>query len=448
MRTIAELNALKTELAKMSVEEVVTLLNQLAPTERVLTFRLLEKNKALEVFEAMDSYEQTQLVQAMDDPQLLELLRQIDPESQARLLGELPAMVISRLLQELPEEARERVSLVLGFPEGSAGRLMDPAYLALPSTSTVKDTLLAVRNSTLEPEDLEVVFTLGPGRLYEGYVRLPRLIKAPLNQPIIQLAEEEAIWVSAYASEEEVVERFLERRLNLLPVVDREGRLLGVIHANRILPLMQAREAGRMVRFGGAAINLTGGADIDMIEDPLPRLYLGRVVWLVILTIFGVFTSAFVAAQEQILEAAIVLAAFIAPIIDMGGNTGSQTATLVIRAMALGQVHPRLRDFMRLVARDFPVALGLGISIGLLEAILAVFTKSVSLQILLVVGLSMLIVTVLGSLIGISLPFLAKRLGADPAVLSAPFITSIMDFLGVLVYFGLAYLFLRNLLPS
>ncbi|MCS6950633.1 MAG: magnesium transporter, partial [bacterium] len=139
----------------------------------------------------------------------------------------------------------------------------------------------------------------------------------------------------------------------------------------------------------------------------------------------------------------IVLAAFIAPIIDMGGNTGSQTATLVIRAMALGQLRSAWRDFLRVVKRDVPVAIGLGVTIALLEAILAYLSKGVGMTVLLIVGLSMLTVTALGSLIGIALPFVARRLGADPATLSSPVITSIMDLLGVMVYFGYAYLFLK-----
>lgn len=188
------------------------------------------------------------------------------------------------------------------------------------------------------------------------------------------------------------------------------------------------------------------GPDIDVVSTPLRRIFTARVFWLIVLTLFGVATSTFVAQQEEILAEAIVLAAFIAPIIDMGGNTGSQASTLVIRAMALGRVQLRLRDFLFILKRDFPVAVAMGLIIGVLEAVLAFLSKGVGADILLVVGLAMLAVTITGSLIGVGLPFIARRLGLDPATLSGPTITSIMDLLGIMIYFGLAYVFLGHLL--
>ncbi|WP_198669009.1 magnesium transporter [Elioraea thermophila] len=156
-------------------------------------------------------------------------------------------------------------------------------------------------------------------------------------------------------------------------------------------------------------------------------------------------TSHFVTAQEELLDKAIVLAAFIAPIIDMGGNTGSQTATMVIRAMALGQVALRWRDFFTVLKRDLPVAVALGVSIAVLEAVLAWTTKGIGWDVVAVVGLSMLACTVLGSLFGILLPFAARAIRQDPATLSSPVITSVMDLVGVFIYFGIAWAFLGHL---
>lgn len=449
LRQLLECNdlvALKAVLSEVPVEELVARLRELHGRERAVAFRLLEKEKALEVFEAFDRFEQSELIRALEDPQIVTLLSSLDTDDQTQLLNELPAKVVKRIIRELPEEARERVSVVLGFSEGSSGRLLDPDYLALPQDTTVATALEQVRNAPLAPEDLEVVFALGPGRTYEGYVPLSRLVKAEADQPIQSLAEGKQTFVPAYASEEEAIHLFLAKRLNLLPVVDSEGRLLGVIHAERALARLQEQETARVTRFGGMLTLPPNRGDVDLLRDPLRRIYSARVIWLILLTIFGVVTSTFVAAQEEILQAAIVLAAFVAPIIDMGGNTGSQTATLVIRSMALGHVRPRIRDFLSVLRRDIPVAVSLGISIAGLEAILAYFSKGVGLDILLVVGLAMAAVTIVGSIVGILLPFIAKRLGADPATLSAPFITSIMDLTGVLIYFGLAYVFLGHLL--
>ncbi|WP_079214054.1 magnesium transporter [Ventosimonas gracilis] len=193
-----------------------------------------------------------------------------------------------------------------------------------------------------------------------------------------------------------------------------------------------------VVQFGGNA-PIGGGPDLSFRTSTFMRLFGTRAFWLSILTVFGIVTSTFVAAQEEMLSEIIILAAFIAPIIDAGGNTGSQSATLIIRSMALGEVNLRWRDLWFVVRRELSVVLALGTVIGALEIVLAFFSKGVGGTVLLVVGLSMGLCMILGGLIGALLPFAAKRIGADPATLSAPLVTSIMDLLGVLVYFGLAY---------
>jgi len=184
--------------------------------------------------------------------------------------------------------------------------------------------------------------------------------------------------------------------------------------------------------------------DLDAKLSPLRSLFLNRALWLVLLTLFGIVTSTLVAAQEEILTSALVLAAFLAPIIDMGGNTGSQAATLVIRSMAVDTVRATWRDVWAIVRRELLVAACLGATVAVLEVVLAYFVKSVSLDIMVIVGATMLIVTVVGGLLGAVLPFAARALRIDPATLSAPLITSIMDLVGVTIYFAIAALVLSD----
>jgi magnesium transporter len=336
------------------------------------------------------------------------------------------------------------MSLLLGYPEGSAGRVMNPNYLALPADTPAHEALQRLRESPLDPEYLEMVLVLGEGRQYLGYVTVAQLLKAPPDAPLKMLISDAPVAVSAYDSQDKVAEMFARRQYPLIAVVDREGRLIGAIDAERGLELVEESEAQRLTVFGGTVA--VSGPDVDIVQSPLLRIFKARVFWLIVLTFFGVITSTFVAQQEELLSRAIVLAAFIAPIIDMGGNTGSQSATLVIRAMALGQV--RLRDFLFILKRDVPVALAMGVTIGVLEAILAYFSKGIGGSVLLVVGLAMLTVTIVGSLIGVGLPFVARRLGFDPATLSGPVITSVMDLSGVMIYFGYAYWFLSDLIKQ
>lgn len=443
---LAEKNfeGVKVALSQAHPSVIVECLREMPPSQQALVFRLLEKQRALDVFERLDRWEQTQLVRAMEDPDLVQLIEAIEPDARVRLLEELPAKVVKRILLELSGETLASISVLLGYPDDSAGRMMNPKYLALPEQTPASVALQQVRQSPLDPEHLEVVFVLGEGRLYRGYVTLARLLKAAPDTPLSNLLEGEAVAVSAYDSKEQVAELFMRHQYPLVAVVDREGRLVGAIDAERGLELVEEIEAQRLTVFGGTVS--MGGPDIDVVNTPLVRIFKARVFWLIVLTIFGVVTSTFVAQQEELLSKAIVLAAFIAPIIDMGGNTGSQSATLVIRAMALGQVRLRLRDFAFILKRDIPVAIAMGVAIGVLEAILAYFSKGVGFDVLMVVGLAMLTVTMVGSLVGVALPFVARRLGFDPATLSGPVITSVMDLLGVMIYFGFAYHFLRDLL--
>jgi magnesium transporter len=440
------LDGLKALLREAKVDAVVQCLRELSPQEQALLFRLLDKERALQVFESLARSEQSDLVRAMDDPDLIRLVESMEPDERVELFEELPAKVAKRVLLEVSPEVRQSMSLLLGYPEGSAGRVMNPNYLALPADTPAHEALQRLRESPLDPEYLEMVLVLGEGRQYLGYVTATQLLKAPPGAPLKMLLSDAPVAVSAYDSQDKVAEMFARRQYPLIAVVDREGRLVGAIDAERGLELVEESEAQRLTVFGGTVA--IGGPDVDIVQSPLIRIFKARIFWLIVLTFFGVITSTFVAQQEELLSRAIVLAAFIAPIIDMGGNTGSQSATLVIRAMALGQVRLRLRDFLFILKRDVPVALAMGVSIGVLEAILAYFSKGIGGSVLLVVGLAMLTVTIVGSLIGVGLPFAARRLGFDPATLSGPVITSIMDLSGVMIYFGYAYWFLSDLIKQ
>ena len=238
----------------------------------------------------------------------------------------------------------------------------------------------------------------------------------------------------------------MPQALLALPVINGGEKMVGIVTVDDAMDIEKQEDATQLARFGGTVT--TDGTDLDLLESPFRKMFSVRVFWLVLLTLFGVVTSTFVAAQEEILSQVIVLAAFIAPIVDMGGNAGSQSATLVIRAMALGDVSLRWQDVWRVVRRELPVAAALGLVVAAMETVLAWFSKGIDLDVLLVVGLSMLVCTVLGGIIGVLLPFVARRIGTDPATLSSPLITSIMDLVGVFIYFAFAYAFLGDLLQQ
>ncbi|MFN7171350.1 MAG: magnesium transporter [Fimbriimonadaceae bacterium] len=441
----SKLERVRGEIQRLGTWDAIDLIRQMTPSEALVLLRLLGKDTALEVFESLNPSEQAELVESLEPGEVNDMLNQLDPAEVVDVLDELPAKVVKRITKALPSGTMSEVSQLLGYPDGSAGRDLNPRYLAVLEGTIASEALKLVQESVLDAEDLEVVFVIGPSREYRGYVPLATLFRASSGTRIENLLDDSAPAVVATDPIRNVTQMFKKYGFALVPVVDKEHRLLGSIRAEEAIELVDEEAAKRLVQFGGA---LQTGPDIDLKHSTLTKIYSARVIWLAILTVFGVVTSTFVANQEEMLSAVIVLAAFIAPIVDMGGNTGSQSATLVIRGLALGQFKLNWSGFWFVFKRDLFVAAALAVTIGILEMILAYFSKGIGWDILMVVGITMFAVTILGSLIGVALPFIARRFGADPATLSAPAITSIMDLLGVLIYFAMAGFFLSHYLAQ
>jgi magnesium transporter len=332
----------------------------------------------------------------------------------------------------------------ISYPAGTAGAIAVPRYASVAAELTAADALNTLRAAAPSSATIDVIYVIDPGAQLIGTVSLCELVMAPPSTQVAALMHPKPVAVHGEAPAHDAVDLIRRHDLLAIPVVSADRRLLGIVTVDDAMAIDLIHEGRRLTRFGGTA--LLGNADLSLRTSSFASMFRQRVFWLAILTVFGILTSTFVAHQEEILTEVLILAAFIAPIVDMGGNTGSQSATLVIRAMALGELKLRWRDVWFVIKREIPLALALGLCIAVLEAILAYFSKDVSGNVLLVVGLSMLCCTMLGGIIGGLLPFAARRIGTDPATLSSPMITSIMDLVGVFIYFGFAYVFLGDLL--
>jgi len=329
-----------------------------------------------------------------------------------------------------------------GGPEQAIGSANLSGFVAITACMTVAEALAHLRASAPTEASVRVLYVLDAERRLQGTLSLRDLVMALPLTLIASLLRRDPVFVRASWPRAQAAAIIRRYDLLAVPVIDGDERMVGIITVDEAMDIDRQQDADQLARFGGVSVD--GGADLDVMSTPLRRMFGVRVFWLAVLTFFGIVTSTFVAAQEELLSQVIVLAAFIAPIVDMGGNTGSQSATLVIRGMALGELAPGWRHVGFVVRRELPVAAALGITIALLEAVLAYFSKGVGIDVLLVVGLSMLVCTALGGVIGALLPFAARRIGADPATLSSPMITSVMDLLGVFVYFGFAWLLLGD----
>ncbi len=387
---------------------------------------------------------QDHLLAAMLPAAKVQVFEHMPSDDRADLYNRLGERARRSLLPALAKMERDDILAMAAYPEGTAGAVATSDYAWVRPEMQVADAMAHLRATALDKETVNMVFVLDPDNALRGTVSLRDLVLADAATPVRAIMHADPVRADAGLPDLQAAELIRRYDLLALPVTHASGRMLGIVTVDDAMDIEKAQDATQLARFGGTVS--AHGNDLDVRTTPLKQMFRVRVFWLAILTGFGILTSTFVAAQEELLSQVIVLAAFIAPIVDMGGNTGSQSATLVIRSMALGEVKPGWRDVWFVIRRELPVAAALGISIAVLEAILAWFSKGVGMDVLLVVGSSMLVCTALGGVIGALLPFAARRIGADPATLSSPMITSVMDLLGVFIYFGFAYLFLGDLL--
>lgn len=404
----------------------------------------LKAGTLAEVFVYFSEERQSRLLRELPRETVVSLFEGMAADERVDLFHDLDDSARQRLLPALARGEREDILRLAAYAEGSVGSVTTSDYVSVLPDMSVAQALAHVRATAAEKETIYVIYVQDKEGHLCGTLSLRELLLADDALTIRSIMRRDPVFARAqwpWSKASELIGRY---DLLALPVINGGEKMVGIVTVDDAMDIEKQEDATQLARFGGTVT--TDGTDLDILESPFRKMFSVRVFWLVLLTLFGVVTSTFVAAQEEILSQVIVLAAFIAPIVDMGGNAGSQSATLVIRAMALGDVGLRWQDVWRVVRRELPVAAALGLVVAGMETVLAWFSKGIGLDVLLVVALSMLACTVLGGIIGVLLPFVARRIGTDPATLSSPLITSIMDLVGVFIYFAFAYAFLGDLL--
>jgi magnesium transporter len=424
-----DLDAIDRWLDEHGALDVADELARLEPSERAVVFRLLAKDRALAVFEALDPIHQQQLLDALADESVNELFLGIDPDDRARLTDEMPAKVANRLLAGLPETARKNTNILLGYPEESVGRIMSPQNVSLRASLTAADALTKVRRAGLRSREVLVLPVTDDQRRLVGVVDLPDVVTAASGTRIDQLIRPETYSVRVDDDQEVGARLMQEADLVALPVLDTESRLVGVLTVDDAMEILEQEETEDISRAGGAE-PLT----VPYMEATVLQLARKRATWLLVLILAAVATVNVLGVFEDTLEEVLALALFIPLLIDTGGNSGSQAATVVIRAMAVGEV--RFSDLPRVLKREVVVGLLLGLMLGVVA--IPIVWAFFGIQFALVIGSTLFVICTWASFSGGLLPIVAKRIGIDPAVVSAPLITTLVDATGLITYFLLA----------
>jgi magnesium transporter len=418
----------------------------LEPELQVRILRLLRPSLAAETFEYLDLETQLSVLGALNEAESATILNEMAPDDRTALLAELSRDQAERLIALLDPDQREVARTLLTYGEGSIGRLMTPDYVAVRKEWTVRHVLDHVRTHGRDSETLNVIYVIDDGNRLVDDLRIREVLLSPLSTLVANICDNRCVSLSASDDRKSAVEVFRKYDRTALPVVDRHGRLVGIVTLDDVIDVAE-EEATRVIqKFGGLE-----ALDEPYMSTPLLEMIRKRASWLVILFVGEMLTATAMGFFEKEISRAVVLALFVPLIISSGGNSGSQAATLIIRALALGEV--KLRDWFLVMRREIFSGILLGLILGGIGFLRIAVWSSVSniygehwLLVGITVALSLLGIVLWGTLTGSMLPFLLKRLGQDPATSSAPFVATLVDVTGLIIYFSVAMVILRGTL--
>ena len=429
------------KLEEMAVQDIADAMGEVEGDERLLILRALPAERRTDTFSYLSQSLQREVIDALEQDEARRLLQEMVPDDRTAFLENLEPEDLEGFLKLLsPEDLKQSLKL-LGYPEESIGRLMTPRFVSVRPSWTVARALDHIRHEAHRGETINFVFVTDVrGRLLDA-VKLKDFILARQDAKVESLMDQEFYSIQAAADREEGVQVIQRYDINTLAVTDKTGVLLGIVTVDDIMDVAEQETTEDFHKLGG-----TGSLNISLREASPGFLYRKRIGWLMILVLVNLVSGLSIALFEDAIEAVIALVFFLPLIIASSGNAGSQSATLMVRALATGDVE--MKDWMGMWGKEFSVALGLGITMGLAVSLIGVWRggPELGLQLAMIVGLAMLAVVIMGAMIGVLLPFILQRLNMDPATASTPLITSVADVLGILIYFSIASAILT--LPS
>ena len=421
---------LRSQLSGLDSLNVAEIIEELDPGEDILVFRLLSSTQGKESFQLISHDKQEEIIEgiARYTNKLSSLLNDLDPDDRTAFFEELPGQVSQRLIQLLSPEERSIALKLLGYPEESIVRLMTPEFVAVKVHFTVAQTLDHIRKFGRNSETLNVIYIVDDNWKLIDDIKIREIILADPDQPLSEMLDQRFVSLNAYDDQETAIRVFKDHDRVALPVTDSDGVLLGIVTFDDIMDIEEEEATEDFHKFGAFQ-----NAIINPLKAKATFLYQKRILWLTILVFMNIFAGAAISNFEHVIQSMVSLMFFLPLLIGSGGNAGSQSATLMIRSLAVGDVE--VSDWLKLIGKEFLVSFLLGISMAAGVSMIASFKSP---EIIFVVASTMVITVMAGSLIGLTIPFIFTKLKIDPATASAPLITSLADITGVWIYFSIA----------
>lgn len=426
--------ALRGELAGVLAADLADVLTRLEPEQQAQVLPLITADQLALLFGYLPLELQTELVAGMPRPQVLELLNLMSADERVDLFNTLPADRRERLLPALAQAERDDIRRLASYPRDSVGALMTSEYATLTPDLTAGQAIAELRRVAPDKETIYTSYVVDHDRHLVGVATLRRLILADPDTPVLEVMAPNPVTVYVDADQVEAANKIARYDFIALPVIDREERMVGIVTSDDAMDVAEAEATEDFHKSGGTLGTLT----MSMKDATVSLLYRQRVYWLVLLVFANLFSGAGIAHFEDLIAANMALVFFLPLLIASGGNAGAQSATLMVRALATGDVE--MRDWGSMLVRELVVSTLLGLTMALAVSAIGLFRGGPAIA--LVVATTMLLIVLTGSVLGMSLPFLLNRFNADPASASSPLITSLADGIGILIYFGIAAMML------
>lgn len=441
-----DFSSLKEVLLDWTPADIADLLSDLPDYEQAILFRIIPKDIATDTFEYLDVDVQLSLLKALGNEEVAFILNDMSPDDRTAMLEEVPASVLKQMMSLLSVKERHVAQSLLGYPENSVGRLMTPDYLAIRENWTVQEVLNYIRTHGKDIETLNIIYiTNEKGKLIDD-IKIGEFLLAPLELSVNELMDGNFTYLQVFDDQEKAVEVFKKYDRIALPVTDSSGILVGIVTVDDVLDVAEEEATEDFQKLGAVEALEESYADI-----PLLQMIKKRAGWLSVLFIGELFTASAMGFFENEISKAVVLALFVPLIISSGGNSGSQAATLVIRALSLGEVS--IRDWFFVMKRELLSGLILGAILAVLGFLRITLWQNFSgmygphwLLIAFTVSVALIGVVMWGTLMGSMLPLGLKKIGFDPAASSAPFVATLVDVTGLMIYFSIALLLLKGTL--
>lgn len=424
---------LKTELEAMHPVDIVDAMEELDKKQRTLIFRLLAKEEAAEVFTDMDSDMREDLINSLTDSELEEVMEEMYVDDTVDVLEEMPANVVDRLLMATDEDTRRKINALLQYPEDSAGSIMNIEYISLRREMTVADAILKIRQVGINKETIYTCYVTEKKKLI-GMVDVKDLLTAGESRKIGDIMDDNVLFARTLDDREYVANMINKYRLVAIPIIDHEDCLVGIVTVDDAMLVLQDETTEDISIMAGVSPN-----EDSYFGTSVFRHAKNRFLWLMLLMLSATVTGEILGYYENAMAVMPVLITFIPMLMGTGGNCGSQSSTLVIRGLAVGEIE--FRDIFRVIFKEIRIALIVGLLLSLVNGIRIYLMYDQNIMLAVALGITMIAVVSMAKCIGCILPLLAKKLGLDPAIMAAPLITTILDTCTILVYFNIVTAF-------